>query len=164
MDLAGLVERHQTAVWRYLRSMGADAALAEELTQETFVVAWQRGIVDRGESAVGRFLCTTAKHRFLRCRRDQGRREELLAELADRVWLRDCEGDAGEAWLAALRQCTGQLDGRTRTAVHLCYGPAQDRAAAARTLGLKANGLKTLLQRARLQLRRCIERKLGDAT
>lgn len=161
-DLAALVGRHQRAVWRYLRALGAPPDLAEDLTQEAFVVAWQRGIDDRGEAAAATFLRTTARHLFLRRRRDEGRREELLVELADRLWQRDCAPDGGDAWLQALHDCTQELDGRARSAVHLCYGPGQDRATAAHALGLQPNGLKTLLQRVRALLRACIERRLGD--
>jgi RNA polymerase sigma-70 factor (ECF subfamily) len=161
LDLAALVGRHQRAVWRYLRALGAPPDVAEDLTQETFVVVWRRGLDDRGPAAAAAFLCTTARHLWLRKRRDEGRREELLAELADRLWQRDCGHDGGDAWLAALHDCTQQLDGRARTAVHLCYGPGRDYDAAARALDLKPNGLKTLLQRVRALLRACIERKLG---
>lgn len=162
--LRALIARHQTAVWRYLRSLGAAPAAAEELVAETFVVAWQRGVDDRGRAAVAAFLGRTARHLWLRRCRDEGRREELLVEFADRMWQRDCGGDDGARFLAALRECTQELDGRARTAVHLCYGPGAargDRDRVARTLGMQPNGLKTLLQRVRARLRQCIEQKLG---
>ncbi|HEX5052686.1 MAG TPA: sigma factor [Planctomycetota bacterium] len=161
--LAELVDRHQTGVWRYLRALGAGPQLAEELLQDTFVVAWRRGLADRGELPVETFLRRTAKHLFLRQSRAQGRRTALLVELVDRLWQRDCESDQGEAWLNALRECTQQLEGRARAALRICYGPGAqrgDRGRAAAALGMKPNGLKTLLQRVRALLRTCIERRL----
>lgn len=160
-DLAALVGRHQRAVWRYLRALGAPPDHAEDLTQETFVVAWRRGFEDRGPAAAAAFLRTTARNLWLRRRRDEGRREELLVELADRMWQRDCAHDGGEAWLVALRECTQRLEGRSRAALRLWYGGDQQRETAASALGLQPNGLKTLLQRVRALLRECIERKLG---
>ena len=162
--LSRIIGRHQTPVWRYLRSLGAAGALAEDLTAETFVVAWQRGLEDRGDAAIATFLRRTAQNLFLKHCRDQGRREELLVEFADRMWLQDCQADDGDALLAALRECTEGLDGRKRAAVHLCYGAHSrrgDRTRVAKSLGMKPDGLKMLLQRLRAKLRQCIETKIG---
>ena len=160
-QLEAVVRRHQRGVWRYLRALGADLDLAEDLTQDTFLVAFQRGIEDRGVAAVGAFLCRTARYLYLRRRRDQGRREQLLVEVADRLWRSECAGDDGEAWLAALRACVAGLGGRAQQAVRLFYGEGLDRLAAARALGMRENGFKTLLQRLRQQLRVCIEQRFG---
>ena len=171
-DLRAIVQRHQVGIWRYLRALGAAPQLAEELLQDTFVVAWQRGLEDRGDVAVATFLRRTARHLLLKNRRAQGRRDEMLADAVDRLWQRSGsdsgeqnsgEQDGGENWLAALRDCTQQLEDRSRTALNLCYGPDAVRGGrdqAAKTLGMKPNGLKTLLQRVRSVLRDCIENKL----
>tara|TARA_R110002073_G_scaffold191141_1_gene349832 strand:- start:853 stop:1398 length:546 start_codon:yes stop_codon:yes gene_type:complete len=163
MDLRQLVQRHQTGIWRYLRALGTSAQLAEELLQDTFVVAWQRGLSDHGDAPVATFLRRTARHLYLKHCRAQGRRDELLADAVDHLWQRTCDDDQGERWLIALRDCTQQLEGRAKTAVNLCYGPEAVRGGrdrAAKSLGLQPNGLKTLLQRVRAVLRECIENKL----
>ncbi|MBK8095508.1 MAG: sigma-70 family RNA polymerase sigma factor [Planctomycetes bacterium] len=152
-----LIRRHQTAVWRYLRALGARPDAAEELLQETFVVAWQKGVEDRGVLATGTFLRRIARNLLLRQRRAQGRRDELLIELADSAWQRDCVADDGEAWLLSLQHCRDQLPERARAAIDGWYGGA-NRDGVAATLGLHPDGLKTLLQRARALLRACIER------
>ena len=36
-----LVRDHQAMVWRYLRFLGCDPALADELTQDTFVAVYR---------------------------------------------------------------------------------------------------------------------------
>ena len=36
-QLADLVRQHQAGVWRYLRFLGCDRPLADDLTQETFL-------------------------------------------------------------------------------------------------------------------------------
>ena len=41
IDLASLVTLHQAGVWRYLRALGCDASLADDLTQDTFLEAWR---------------------------------------------------------------------------------------------------------------------------
>ncbi|MCA8973095.1 MAG: hypothetical protein KDC98_00160 [Planctomycetes bacterium] len=156
IDLEALMRREQVGLWRYLRALGASPHVAEELTQDTFLVAHRRLEVDRGQRATAAFLRRTARHLLLRQRRDQGRRERILIELADQAWERDCS-DGGERWLSALRSCVGRLESRPRQAIQLFYGEGRDRAATAAALGMKENGLKTLLQRVRATLRRCIE-------
>lgn len=109
------------------------------------------------------FLRRTARHLYLKHHRAQGRREELLADAVDLLWQRTCDDDQGERWLGALRDCMEQLEGRAKAAVQLCYGRDAVRGGreqAARSLGIKPNGLKTLLQRVRVVLRECIEIKL----
>jgi RNA polymerase sigma-70 factor (ECF subfamily) len=161
IDPEATVRRHQQGLWRYLRALGAPADLAEDVLQDTFVVALDKLHEERGDAATASFLRATARHLWLRRRRDQSRREALLVEAADRLWQRDCASDDGEAWLQALRACVQQLDGRARDAVRLFYGGDLDRAAAAAALGMKQNGFKTLLQRVRAALRVCVESRIG---
>jgi RNA polymerase sigma-70 factor (ECF subfamily) len=163
-DLEAIVRQHQRALWRYLRALGAEPATADDLLQDTFLVALRAGLVDRGHAAVATFLRQTARHLFLRRRRDQGRREELLVELADRLWQDECGRDDGEQWLAALRTCVDALDGRPRDVVKLFYVDGKDRAAVAAALGMQENGVKTLLQRVRAVLRACVEQRIGGGT
>jgi RNA polymerase sigma-70 factor, ECF subfamily len=160
-DFAGVIRRHQLGLWRYLRSLGAAADLAEDVMQDTFLVAMRRLHDERDDAATAAFLRQTAKHLLLRRRRDQGRREALLVENADRWWQDAAAGDDGERWLAALRACVATLDGRAREVVERFYGDGLDREATAAALGMKENGVKTLLQRVRAVLRECIERRLG---
>jgi DNA-directed RNA polymerase specialized sigma24 family protein len=112
---------------------------------------------------LGAFLRRTARHLWLRRhaadrrQRRQLREMEQLAADAEQLWLRDCADD-GEALVEAARTCVGLMQGRSRMAVELCYRDGCGRAEAAARLGMKENGVKTLLQRARQWLKSCIER------
>jgi RNA polymerase sigma-70 factor (ECF subfamily) len=161
IDLGAVVRRHQLGLWRYLRALGVPAADAEDLLQDTFLVAMRRLDEDRGEAAVATFLRQTAKNLWLRRRRDRSRREELLLAHADAAWQHDCASDDGERWQLALRACLASLDGRARDVVERFYGDGLGREAVAAAMGMKENGVKTLLQRVRAVLRDCIERRLG---
>jgi len=149
-------------LWRYLRMHGATPAEAEDLAQEAFVIALQKGAADLAPAATATFLRRTARFLFLRLRCG-GRAAEQLADAVDERWERDCAHDGGDARLDALRACLDQLTDRARRAVELAYGlstaDAQGRAAIAAELGLHENGVKTLMQRARQRLRECIERR-----
>jgi len=157
-----LVRRHLRSLWRYLRMLGAEAAEADDLAQEAFVVAMQKDALQNEPGLVAAFLRTTARHLFLRLRK-AGRRERRLACEVEALWARDAAPDGGDRLVAAVRACVGELDGRARRAIELCYGlhdnDAQGRAAIAHELGLQENGVKTLLQRVRQKLRECIERR-----
>lgn len=160
IDLETLVRRHQVGVWRYLRALGAPVDVADDLLQETFLVAFDKLVEDRGTAAVASFLRGCAKNLFLRHRRDLGRREAALIEAADQLWHADCDADDGAGWLQALQQCLQQLDGRSSEVVKLFYRESRSRAEVASQLGLKETGLKTLLQRLRSGLRKCIETRM----
>jgi len=162
IDPERLVRAHQAGVWRYLRAIGAPADVAEDLTQETFVLALDKLREDRGHAAAASFLRATARNLYLRVVRDRGRREALLVELADRDWQVDCGDDGGDAWLDALRACVERLDGRSARVVQLFYRDGRSRADVAAALDMKETGLKTLLQRLRAGLRRCIEQRRDD--
>lgn len=161
IDLEALIRRHQLGVWRYLRSLGAAPDVAEDVLQDTFLVACRKLVDDRGDAAAASFLRQTARQLLWRRRRDQGRRERRLLELADRQWQQDCGDDDGERWLLALRHCLQRLDGRPQLAVRMFYGEGRSRSDVAAALGMKETGLKTLLQRLRASLRQCIEQRLG---
>jgi RNA polymerase sigma-70 factor (ECF subfamily) len=71
----------------------------------------------------------------------------------------EVEADDGEELLARLFACLQQLHQRTRQALELHYRDGLGWTAVAAQIGLKPNGTKTLVQRARQALRTCIERR-----
>jgi RNA polymerase sigma factor (sigma-70 family) len=157
------VHRHAVGVWRFLRALGAAPPVADELCQEAFVVAWQKGMQRLEPRALGAFLRRTARHLWLRRHAADRRNRELFLELAklgedaELLWQRDCADD-GEELVEAARRCVALMRGRARSAVELCYRDGCGRAEAAARLGMKENGVKTLLQRSRQWLKSCIER------
>jgi RNA polymerase sigma-70 factor (ECF subfamily) len=68
-----LARRFYAGVYNYLRWMSRDRTLAEELTQETFVQAWQNMDGLRSEKAARAWLYRIARNEFLQ----QGRRSQL---------------------------------------------------------------------------------------
>ena len=156
------VERHLHTVWRYLRMHGAEHDEADDLTQEAFVTALQKGVMQLDPPAAQVFLRRTARFAFLHHLRDR-RRDPALADAVDELWDRDAEHDGGDGLVTALQSCVERLDGRARRAIARTYGIGETAAASrddvAGELGLQPNGLKTLLQRTRQVLRACIERR-----
>jgi RNA polymerase sigma-70 factor (ECF subfamily) len=161
-DVASFVEQHQDSVWTYLRLLGCDQALADDLTQETFLVILRGSFEPRGEAATRTFLRRTARNLYLATRRDEARREAILrADAADALWERRVPREEPEAYLEALRSCLEQLAERARTALGLRYGERRSGAEIAAGLGLSAGAVHALLHRARERLRRCIAGKVA---
>ena len=161
-DTGDGIRRHLHGVWRYLRMHGATPHEADDLVQEAFVVAVQKGALALEPAATAAFLRRTARFLFLRSRRD-AREAIALADSVDELWDRDCAADDGDGLLERLRECVQRLPERSRRAVELGYGLDADeparRTEMAAALGLQVNGVKTLMQRVRAWLRTCIERR-----
>jgi RNA polymerase sigma-70 factor (ECF subfamily) len=162
---AELVQRHQADVWRYLRLLGCDRTLADDLTQETFLEVICRPFDYRGRAEAGAYLRRVARNRFLMTVRKTRRvptPEQL--EAAEAVWAENV-GDDGDLYLDALDECLGQLNGRSAEAIDLQYRQGLSRERIAEELNMQPDGVKTLLRRTRELLRQCVERRLRrDAT
>lgn len=156
-----LVEEHQAGIWRYLRALGCDGAEADDLTQETFLAILQRPFAEYNSAATAAYLRKVAYNRFISVRRRTGRMVLLeQIEEVDRAWSRLAADDQGEALLDALRGCLGQLTERARWALEMRFRDCLSRQAIGEALGLTEHGAKNLMQRAKKQLRGCIEGKL----
>jgi RNA polymerase sigma-70 factor (ECF subfamily) len=149
---------HRAALWRYLRTLGADAATADDLVQEAFVVALRRRDVDAASPAHAfAFLRTTARHLWLKSRRLKVAEREV--EDADRVWDERCGDGTGDDYVAALRACLADLPERSRALLEATYGERRGRGASAQALGMSADGIKSALRRLRAFLHDCIARR-----
>jgi RNA polymerase sigma-70 factor (ECF subfamily) len=165
-DLAGLVQRHQAGVWRYVRFLGANAIEADDLTQETFLALARAEFVERDEHQTASYLRVVARNQLLALRRKQIREVSTVElEAADDVWAAaaGCDGNL-TGYLAALTDCLAELEGRAREAVELHYRENASREAIAERLEMKPEGVKTLLRRIRQVLRECVERKIRIET
>ena len=156
-----LVLRFQAGIWRYLRAMGATPSEADDLTQDTFVAVLQKGFEHYGNSATKAYLRRCARNFFISLKRRQGREvvsEDL--ELFDRTWEQWSKNDNGEDALSALKDCFEQLTERARQALSLRFRDKQTRAFIAEELAISEHGAKNLMQRAKKQLKTCIEGKM----
>ena len=161
-DPAALIRSHQAGVWRYLRSLGCDPTVADDLTQETFLWVLQKPIQDYNQQATAAYLRKVARSLFVSAlrRRDRNVADEQLDALDD-VWVRWGERDGGQTMMEALRECFQTLDERAQRALDLRFRERQSRANIATALALSEDGAKNLMQRSKKLLRECIQRKLG---
>lgn len=116
--------------------------------------AWLRGAVRN----LWRMQRRTQRRRPLHV--DLAQVEPALAEQA--LAMHGGSDGSGDAFVEALRACVDGLDGRARRAIELRYRDEASRAAMATTLGMREDGIKTLLRRTRELLFGCVQRRLRE--
>ena len=148
-------------VWRYLRALGAEAALADDLTQDTFLEVMRKPFQQYSHAATASYLRRVAHNLFISKRRREMRMN--VTEHADKfesAWVRWAGFDAGDAVLEALADCLSRLTQRAQLALRLRFADESSRQSIANALEISEHGAKNLMQRAKSQLRDCLEKKL----
>jgi RNA polymerase sigma-70 factor (ECF subfamily) len=161
-DPVRLIQTHQAGIWRYLRALGCESSLAEDLTQDTFLAVLQRPFNDVSPAATSAYLRKTALNLLISHERRAGRvRSVEDIELLDRTWMRWAGDDDGETVLNHLRECLERLTDRARMALDMRFRDEATRMEIAAALEITEHGAKNLMQRAKQQLRECVETKLN---
>jgi RNA polymerase sigma-70 factor (ECF subfamily) len=162
-----LIREHARELDLFLRALVRDDALAEDLLQETLLVAWRRlGDFDR-RRPFGAWLRGIAGRLALAERRRRARAGELdderVLELLDARFaaLHALPGDDLDERLGALEECLAQLPARMRSALELRYVKELGGDALAALLETSAAAARKLLQRARERVARCLDGKLA---
>ena len=162
---AELVRRHQSAVRACLRRLTAgNHALADDLAQETFVLAWRNLKSFRQEARFSTWLYRIATNCWLADARK--RKETLLgdtdAEVADddEPAGEPGEGNADHARGAALKidmeRALAVLSEAERAAIVQCYHNDLSHEEAAFVLGCPVGTVKTHVHRAKQKLRQAL--------
>ncbi|HMA32366.1 MAG TPA: sigma-70 family RNA polymerase sigma factor [Casimicrobiaceae bacterium] len=160
---AELVRRHQSAVRACLRKLtGGNHALADDLAQETFVLAWRNLKAFRQEARFSTWLYRIATNCWLAQARK--RREELLGDRDGLVADHDPDPpeDPAEATADHTRSASLKLDLERamrvlsepeRAAIVQCYDNDLSHEEAAYVLGMPVGTVKTHIYRAKQKLR-----------
>lgn len=160
---AQLVERHQRGVWRYLRVLGCDATTADDLTQDTFLRVLQRdNFVQHNDSATAGYLRRTAYNLLVSRHRKLGRVSTVSEPMMlDEAWERWAGKDlTGDVAIDSLRQCMEALTERAQKALNMRFAQEASRVEIGAALGISDHGARNLMQRAKQQLRDCVEEQL----
>lgn len=148
---AELVRRHQSMVRAVLRRLTAgDAALADDLAQETFLLAWRRLESFRFEARFSTWLYRIA---FNTWQSERRRRHEVPLGDDEAPPPPDSPpGPAPEDRLDLARALDALSDGE-RAALAACYGADLSHTEAALALGIPVGTVKSLVLRAKAKLR-----------
>lgn len=146
-----LVQRHQSAVRQFLRHLSrGDAALADDLAQETFLQAYRSLAQFRGGAAFSTWLLGIAHNYWRNARRRQRNHAELpenLPEDTERAAV--ATADLRQDLAVALRE----LSADERLAIHLGFHQGLSHAEISALLGWPLGTVKTHLARAKDKLR-----------
>lgn len=159
---AELIAQHQGGVWRYLRVLGCDAPTADDLTQETFLALLrQTEFRHTDPAATAAYLRRTAHNFYVSWLRRRKPTQPLHeVEAGNLVWGEWTRGDDHqEKLLQALRECLQELTPRAQQALRLRFEDQTARTSIGESLGITEHGAKNLMQRAKQQLRECIQAK-----
>jgi RNA polymerase sigma-70 factor (ECF subfamily) len=159
---AELVRRHQSAVRACLRKLTVgNHALADDLAQDTFVLAWRNLKSFRQEARFSTWLYRIATNCWLAHARK--RREALLGDRDDEI--ADDPGDAadtgpfeadhaaGTAMKIDLERAMALLSDAERAAIVQCYHNDLSHEEAAYVLGIPVGTVKTHVLRAKQKLK-----------
>ena len=162
---AELVKRHQSAVRACLRKLTAgNHALADDLAQDTFVLAWRNLKSFRQEARFSTWLYRIATNCWLAHARK--RHEELLGDRDDAIAEEDGDTD-GEPSLGGdhaasttmkidLERAMALLSDAERAAIVQCYHNDLSHEEAAYVLGCPVGTVKTHVLRGKQKLKRAL--------
>jgi RNA polymerase sigma-70 factor (ECF subfamily) len=159
---AEIVKRHQSSVRACLRKLTAgNHALADDLAQDTFVLAWRNLKSFRQEARFSTWLYRIATNCWLAHLRK--RREELLgdrdAELVDDADdapgedARDADHAQGTTMKIDLERAMARLSEAERAAIVQCYHNDLSHEEAAYVLGCPVGTIKTHILRGKQKLK-----------
>lgn len=146
-----LVRRHQSALRASLRKMAGNAELADDIAQETFILAWKKIGSFRFEAKFSTWLYRIA---FNAWQSEIRKKQEVLL---------DTDEMSAQEWTSPESEATGtrrdltramkMLSDAERAAIHQCYYNDLSHEEAAYVLNVPLGTLKTHILRAKEKLR-----------
>jgi RNA polymerase sigma-70 factor (ECF subfamily) len=164
LEFAG---RHQAAVLRFCRALGARAEDAEDLMQETFLIAWRKAATFEGRGSARSWLFTVARRKLYRMARSPdfaaGRDNATLEELGSAAgWGGPgIRSDLNLEEQIQVRQAFERLSPSDRQVLVLRDLEGFTNAESAAILGVGISAVKSRLHRARLRMMGFFSRGTG---
>ena len=157
-------EKYKT-VYGFLFSMLRNQQLAEELTQDTFMLLLKKiEFIDR-KSPILPWLLTTARNLAWNAQKRQNFENKIFlkGEASFEFWeAMDEQGLGIDQHLKALEHCIDELSEQQSEAVKMFYSDKLTCTEIASTLNVTVEAIYNRLSRIRKSLRRCIEKKVID--
>ena len=147
-----LFDRHETQVYRFALRLGRDAALAEDVTAETFCHVWRDAAARfKGHAQVPTWLIAIARNLLINVMR-RSSAQQLDQSMADSI---EDLADTPEVTAAKMRQnrivscCVSCLPPKQRAPIELFYFQDKTIREVAEIVGIPINTVKSRLLRGR---------------
>jgi RNA polymerase sigma-70 factor (ECF subfamily) len=150
---------HLTNLLAYSRALCGDYHTAQDVVQETALIAFRNLERFFADADFGTWLKAIARRQALAARRKLGR-QRLLAEAALELAYEIEPSDEESRRQAALRECVEHLPGASRELLDARYTEGLSLTEAAGALNANVDTLRWRLYRVRQGLRECVERRL----
>lgn len=161
---AALVARYQHMVYSLTFRMTGSLADAEDLAQETFLLAFRRLDSFRGESKFSSWLYQIAVNTCLNWKKSRMRRNEAHQDWADHEWIFGGQCAAmspeDEENTRRVQEALLKLPPKQRAAIVLTVYEGMNHAEAARTLGCSETTVSWRLFAGRAKLKRLLKTKM----
>jgi len=148
-----LVERHQAAIRRFLRRLLAgDHGSADDLAQETFLIAFRKIHSWRGSGSFSSWLHSIAYRQFLQFSRKHAR-QQVMAEVPQ------CTVDSGQAIEAEMltEKLMSLVSEKERACLTLAYAAGMSHAEVCNITRLPLGTVKSHINRGKQKLQRWLE-------
>ncbi len=158
--LRALHDEHARPLWRYVMSLTHDAALADDIVQETLLRAWRKpSVLDQREASARAWLFTVARNLVIDDRRSARAGHELtVEELPEGAAVTPDRADAIlDRWLVGDALASLTLEHRA-VVVHAYYG-GRSIAEIAAVLDIPEGTVKSRLHYALRALRLALQEK-----
>jgi RNA polymerase sigma-70 factor (ECF subfamily) len=140
-----LVRRHQRRVRNWLRQLTRDAAYADDLAQDVFIVVWERAYSFAGKGSFVAWVMKVAYNHYLQARRKRG------VPLVFGTEAEDVAPD-GQEWpdVAKMLAVVGPDE---RLVLTLCFAHGMSHGEVAEVLDMPLGTVKSHVQRGRAKIR-----------
>ncbi|MDF1657369.1 MAG: sigma-70 family RNA polymerase sigma factor [Verrucomicrobiales bacterium] len=167
-DFTELVNRHHRELLVYARALTRDPATARDIVQEAFIVAYEKVNtfdVTRDFATWMRGIVRNKWREWLRKNRRYALSDHEIAQIdADvAVWQSEKAEDESDLF-GALRDCINRLPENLNEAIAACYYEGRTGDEASDHLGISSAAVRKRLQRARILLKKCLDRKISTTS
>lgn len=165
-----LARQHEPMLTAYLLSLVADRSLAEDLAQQTLLIAYRKINTLKDPQAFAAWLRGIARLEAFAAIRRQGREVTMAPEVVqqmDEAYRRFEEEQPASSWeerFNLVEDCYRHLPESLQTVCRQHYFEDKKAWQIAESLTLNLNAVLKRLERARAAIRDCVHNKIADET